>query len=64
MDNRWGKNDCDDLNMEDASAKEIESSFRHHAIPLDQIETLDDNGNRFSLSELMQINELKNELDE
>ena len=40
------------------------SSFEYHAIPLDKLETLDENGNVYSIKELMTIKDLKEELGE
>ena len=41
-----------------------ESSFVYHAIPLDKLETLDEDGNCYSIKELMQLKDLKEELKE
>ena len=41
----------------------FESSFIHHAVPLDEQMTLDENGIPFTLQELMDLKELREELD-
>lgn len=43
---------------------EIKSSFIHHAVPLDQLETLDEKGNIYSIAELMELKDLKEQLDD
>lgn len=43
---------------------EIKSSFIHQAVPLDQLETLDEKGNIYSIAELMDLKDLKEELDD
>lgn len=44
--------------------KAFESSFTYHAIPLNEQMTLDDNGIPFTLQELMDLKELREELAE
>lgn len=38
-------------------------TFKHQAVPLDKLETLDSEGNQYSIKELMQLKDLKEELD-
>ena len=39
-------------------------TFVHRAVPLDKLETLDANGNQYSIKELMQLKDLREELGE
>ena len=45
-------------------ADSFESSFTYHAVPLDEQMTLDDNGIPFTLKELMELEELREDLDD
>lgn len=45
-----------------AIPKEFESSFTYHAIPLDQLETIGEDGIIYSIKELMDLKDLKEEL--
>ncbi len=51
---------------EDVEVQEsLESSiFEYHAVPLDKLETLDSEGNQYSIKELMQLKDLREELGE
>lgn len=40
------------------------STFKHRAVPLDKLETLDSDGNQYSIKELMQLKDLREELGE
>lgn len=58
----------DNLNGEESmESKDIdnsfESSFAYHAIPLDEQMTLDEKGIPFTIQELMDLKELREELD-
>ena len=53
--------DAKDVNMD---LDEMESSFTYHAVPLDTQITLDENGTPFSLQELINIRELRDEISE
>lgn len=35
------------------------STFKYRAIPLDELETLDSDGNQYSIKELMQLKDLR-----
>ena len=48
---------------EETLEKPFESSFKYHAVPLDEQMTLDENGTPFTLKELMDLRELREELD-
>lgn len=48
---------------EETLEKPFESSFKYHAVPLDEQMTLDENGIPFTLKELMDLKELRDELD-
>lgn len=48
---------------EETLEKPFESSFKYHAVPLDEQMTLDGNGTPFTLKELMDLRELREELD-
>ena len=49
---------------EEALEKPFESSFKYHAVPLDEQMTLDENGTPFTLTELMDLKELHEKLEE
>lgn len=49
---------------EETLEKPFESSFKYHAVPLDEQMTLDENGTPFTLKELMELKELREELDD
>lgn len=48
---------------EETLEKPFESSFKYHAVPLDEQMTLDENGTPFTLKELMDLRQLREELD-
>lgn len=52
-----------DEEVDTEESREI-PAFEHRAIPLDKLETLDSEGNRFSIKELMQLKDLREELGE
>mgnify|MGYP004600549057 CR=1 FL=1 len=48
---------------EETLEKPFESSFKYHAVPLAEQMTLDENGTPFTLKELMDLRQLREELD-
>lgn len=62
----WENIQLDDLTREtdeETLEKPFESSFKYHAVPLDEQMTLDEDGTPFTLKELMDLHELREELD-
>ena len=59
----WEYEKNQDVN-EDDEIQEVQngSVFEHRAIPLDELETLDADGNQYSIKELMQLKDLREEL--
>lgn len=56
-------NDTAEEVKEETLEKPFESSFKYHAVPLDEQMTLDENGIPFTLKELMDLKELRDELE-
>ncbi len=62
----WENIQLDDLTRETDEGtleKPFESSFKYHTVPLDEQMTLDEDGTPFTLKELMDLHELREELD-
>lgn len=55
--------DLTEEEREEALEKPFESSFKYHAVPLEEQMTLDENGTPFTLKELIDLEELRDELD-
>lgn len=61
----WEVKENEDVNeYEENQEMNDMPTFRHRAIPLDKLETLDSDGNLFSIKELMQLKDLREELGE
>lgn len=61
----WERKEIQDVKRDLGKEETMErSTFEHHAVPLDKLETLDSEGNQYSIKELMQLKDLRDELDE